>query len=61
MYRLVANSPPALEGCLGMSGALAIAQIVEIVQHVAPNTWTNHLNSVVQTEIDFPVARALAA
>ena len=37
------------------------AQIVEIVQHVALNTWTNYLNSVAQTDIDFPVAQALAA
>jgi uncharacterized peroxidase-related enzyme len=32
------------------------AQIVEIVQHVALNVWTNYLNSVAQTAIDFPVA-----
>jgi uncharacterized peroxidase-related enzyme len=31
------------------------AQIVEIVQHVALNTWTNYLNEVAQTPIDFPV------
>jgi len=31
------------------------AQIVEIVQHVALNTWTNTFNNVFQTEIDFPV------
>ena len=31
------------------------AQIVEIVQHVALNTWTNYFNEVFQTEIDFPV------
>jgi uncharacterized peroxidase-related enzyme len=37
------------------------AQIVEIVQHVALNTWTNYVNSVAQTEIDFPVAEALPA
>ena len=37
------------------------AEIVEIVQHVALNTWTNYVNSVAQTEIDFPVAQALAA
>ena len=37
------------------------AQIVEIVQHVALNTWTNYINSVAQTEIDFPAAPALAA
>ncbi|WP_169569412.1 carboxymuconolactone decarboxylase family protein [Sneathiella limimaris] len=30
------------------------AQIIEIVQHVALNTWTNYLNSVAETEIDFP-------
>ena len=37
------------------------AQIVEIVQHVALNTWTNYLNSVAGTEIDFPVVATLAA
>jgi uncharacterized peroxidase-related enzyme len=30
------------------------AQIVEIVQHVALNTWTNYLNEVAATAIDFP-------
>ena len=34
------------------------AQIVEIVQHVALNTWTNYLNSVAKTEIDFPLVSA---
>ena len=37
------------------------AQIVEIVQHVALNTWTNYINEVGKTDIDFPVAQALAA
>lgn len=37
------------------------AQIVEIVMHVALNTWTNYLNEVAKTEIDFPQAPALAA
>lgn len=37
------------------------AQIVEIVQHVALNTWTNYINNVAGTVIDFPVAKALAA
>lgn len=37
------------------------AQIVEIVQHVALNTWTNYVNEVAKTEVDFPVAEALAA
>ena len=30
------------------------AQIVEIVQHVALNTWTNYINEVARTEVDFP-------
>jgi uncharacterized peroxidase-related enzyme len=34
------------------------AQIIEIVQHVALNTWTNYINTVGQTEIDFPVVEA---
>jgi len=32
--------------------------IVEIVQHVALNTWTNYVNSVARTDIDFPVVTA---
>lgn len=31
------------------------AQIVEIVLHVALNTWTNYINEVAKTDIDFPV------
>ena len=31
------------------------AQVIEIVQHVALNIWTNYINIVAQTEIDFPV------
>jgi uncharacterized peroxidase-related enzyme len=31
------------------------AQVIEIVLHVALNTWTNYINTVAQTEIDFPV------
>src|SRR3974390_3724928 len=30
-------------------------QIIEIVQHVALNVWTNYLNEVLKTEVDFPV------
>ena len=37
------------------------AQIVEIVQHVALNTWTNYINEVAQTEIDFPMVEARKA
>jgi uncharacterized peroxidase-related enzyme len=35
------------------------AQIIEIVQHVALNTWTNYINEVAATEIDFPAVAAL--
>lgn len=31
------------------------AQIIEIVLHVALNTWTNYINEVMKTEIDFPL------
>lgn len=37
------------------------AQIVEIVQHVALNSWTNYFNNVFGTEIDFPVVTARKA
>ncbi len=39
------------------------AQVIEIIQHVALNTWTNYINEVARTEIDFQVvvARANAA
>jgi uncharacterized peroxidase-related enzyme len=37
------------------------AQIVEIVMHVALNTWTNYINEVAKTEIDFPVVHAQKA
>jgi uncharacterized peroxidase-related enzyme len=37
------------------------AAIVEIIQHVALNVWTNYLNLVAQTDIDFPVVKAKAA
>jgi uncharacterized peroxidase-related enzyme len=30
------------------------AQVIEIVMHVALNTWTNYLNEVAATDIDFP-------
>ena len=34
------------------------AQVIEIVLHVALNTWTNYINEVAKTEIDFPVVTA---
>ena len=30
------------------------AQIIEIVLHVALNTWTNYINEIAVTDIDFP-------
>lgn len=43
------------------SAGYSDAQIIEIVQHVALNTWTNYFNEVFATEIDFPAVTALAA
>lgn len=37
------------------SGGLSDAMIVEVVSHVALNTFTNFVNKALQTEIDFPV------
>ncbi len=37
------------------------AQAIEIVQHVALNTWTNYFNEVFGTDIDFPVVQARKA
>jgi uncharacterized peroxidase-related enzyme len=37
------------------------AQVIEIVLHVALNTWTNYINEVAKTDIDFPVVIARAA
>lgn len=31
------------------------AQVLEIVLHVALNTWTNYVNEVFKTDVDFPV------
>jgi uncharacterized peroxidase-related enzyme len=37
------------------------AQVIEIVLHVALNTWTNYINQVAKTDIDFPVVTARKA
>jgi len=37
------------------------AQIIEIVLHVALNTWTNYINTVAATDIDFPLVSARKA
>lgn len=40
------------------AGGYDNAQIIEIVQHVALNVWTNYINAVADTDIDFPVVKA---
>ena len=37
------------------------AQVIEIVQHVALNTWTNYINEVAKTDIDFPAVSTRTA
>ncbi len=37
------------------------AQVIEIVAHVALNTFTNYLNESLKTDIDFPAVSARAA
>ena len=37
------------------------AQVIEIVLHVALNTWTNYINEVAKTDIDFPIVTARKA
>jgi uncharacterized peroxidase-related enzyme len=37
------------------------AQVIEIVLHVALNTWTNYVNEVAKTDIDFPIVGARKA
>jgi alkylhydroperoxidase family enzyme len=37
------------------------AQVVEIVGLVALNVFTNFINNVAQTDIDFPIVRAAEA
>ena len=37
------------------------AQVIEIVLHVALNTWTNFINEVAATDIDFPLVSASRA
>lgn len=35
------------------------AQLIEIVLHIALNTWTNYINLVAGTDLDFPAVHAL--
>jgi uncharacterized peroxidase-related enzyme len=37
------------------------AQLIEIVLHVALNTWTNYINEVAKTDVDFPLVVPRAA
>jgi len=40
------------------SAGYSDAQLIEIVLHVALNSWTNYINEVVKTDIDFPSVNA---
>ena len=42
-------------------GGFEQPSLIEIVQHVALNIWTNYMNEVAKTEIDFPLAEGVAA
>ena len=37
------------------------AEVMEIVAHVAINVFTNYVNNVAKTDIDFPIVKLLAA
>ena len=39
------------------SAGYSDAEIIEIVLHVALNTWTNYINEVAKTDIDFPAVK----
>ena len=43
------------------SAGYSDAEIIEIVQHVALNTWTNYINEVLKTDIDFPAVNGVKA
>ncbi len=60
-YAVDRNQPPAEQARVQRDARTADAQIVEIVQHVALNTWTNYLNEAIGTEVDFPVVAPFAA
>ncbi len=71
--RVVASSPAALEGYLGLSGALGKGQLdartreriaLAVAEHngdghaPARSPLTNYVNEVAKTEIDFPIVTA---
>jgi uncharacterized peroxidase-related enzyme len=37
------------------------AQVIEIILHIALNTWTNYINEVAKTDIDFPLVTSRKA
>jgi alkylhydroperoxidase family enzyme len=43
------------------TAGLSNADLVETVSHVAVNVFTNYLNNLARTDIDFPLRRARAA
>ena len=63
--RVLANSPKALEGFLGLYGALGGATLDKATRErialVALNIFTNILGKATRIEIDFPKVDLLAA
>ncbi|ABS66221.1 carboxymuconolactone decarboxylase family protein [Xanthobacter versatilis] len=57
---VVASRGKVSDGDLSQArqAGLGDGDIVEIVAHVAMNIFTNYLNNVAETEIDFPVVRS---
>jgi uncharacterized peroxidase-related enzyme len=49
---------PAADLDAARAAGLSDAELVEIVAHVALNSFTNYINEVFDTEIDFPAAKA---
>lgn len=45
----------------GQAGGLSEGELVAIVAHVALNVFTNYVNHLAETDIDFPVVRAKVA
>lgn len=45
----------ASEGAAVKAAGYDDRKVIEIVLHGALNTWTNYINEVAKTEIDFPV------
>ena len=62
MSGLTTTNPSGLATCEAIfARCLVRATPIEIVLHVALNTWTNYINEVAKTDIDFPVVTSRKA